>query len=216
MQPGNYSDSSESRSVVSDSLWPHRLYSPWNSPGQNTGVGRLSLLQGIFPTQGSNPGLPHCRRILCWLSHKGSPRILEWVAYPISSRSSQPRNRTEVPALQPDSLPTELSGTPIAQLWAIIVSNIIVWNLQVALITWKEVCDFIWWQMVTRLIVMITLQCVQMLNRYIVHLKPMGCCMSIILQLKKKRACGHEFRISHFGDKEIKTSKFWKFSACFD
>jgi len=54
---------SESRSVVSDSLGPHVLCSPWNSPGQNTGVGSLSLLQGIFPTQGSNPG-PHCRRIL--------------------------------------------------------------------------------------------------------------------------------------------------------
>ena len=39
-------------------------YSPWNSAGQNTGVGSLSLLQGIFPTQGSNPGLPHCRPIL--------------------------------------------------------------------------------------------------------------------------------------------------------
>ena len=52
---------SESHSVVSDSLWPHGLQSPWNSPGQNTGVGSLSLLQGIFPTQGSNPGLPHCR-----------------------------------------------------------------------------------------------------------------------------------------------------------
>ena len=60
-----------SRSVVSDSLWPHGLYSPWNSPGQNTGVGSLSLLQGIFPTQGSNPGLLHCRRILYQLSHKG-------------------------------------------------------------------------------------------------------------------------------------------------
>ena len=45
-------------------LWPHGLYSPWNSPGQNTGVGSLSLLQGIFPTQGSNPGLAHCRQIL--------------------------------------------------------------------------------------------------------------------------------------------------------
>ena len=42
----------------------HELYNPWDSPGQNTGVGSLSLLQGIFPTQGSNPGLPHCRRIL--------------------------------------------------------------------------------------------------------------------------------------------------------
>ena len=48
-------------------------YSPWNSPGQNTGVGSLSLLQVIFPTQGSNPGLPHCRRILYQLSFKGSP-----------------------------------------------------------------------------------------------------------------------------------------------
>ena len=52
---------SESRSVVSDSLRPHGLYSPWNSPGQNTGVDSRSLLQGIFPTQGWNPGLPHCR-----------------------------------------------------------------------------------------------------------------------------------------------------------
>ena len=47
--------------------------SPWNSPGQNTGMGSLSLLQGIFPTQGSNPGLPHCRRILYQLSHQESP-----------------------------------------------------------------------------------------------------------------------------------------------
>ena len=54
------------------------LYSPWNSPGQNTGVGRLSLLQEIFPTQGSNPGLPHCRRILYQLSHKGTPSNLYW------------------------------------------------------------------------------------------------------------------------------------------
>ena len=60
------------------------------------GVGSLSLLQGIFPTQGSNPGLLHCRWILYQLSHKGSPRILEWVAYPFSSGSSQPRNRTGV------------------------------------------------------------------------------------------------------------------------
>ena len=54
---------SESHSVVSDSLWPHGLYSPWNSPGQNTGVGSLSLLQGTFSTQGLNPSLPHCRQI---------------------------------------------------------------------------------------------------------------------------------------------------------
>ena len=53
------------------------LYCPWNSPGQNTGVGRLSLLQGIFPTQGLNSGTPHCRKILYQLSHKGSPRTLK-------------------------------------------------------------------------------------------------------------------------------------------
>ena len=61
---------------------------PWNSPGRNSGVGSLPLLQGIFPTQGSNPGLPHCRQILYQLNHKGSPRILEWVAYLFSNRSS--------------------------------------------------------------------------------------------------------------------------------
>ena len=60
----------ESHSVTSDSLRPHGL---WNSPGQNTAVGSLSLLQGIFPTQGSNPALRHCRQILYQLSYKGSP-----------------------------------------------------------------------------------------------------------------------------------------------
>ena len=85
---------SESHSVVSDSFWPHGLYSPWNSPGQNTGVGSLSLLQWIFPTQGSNPGLLHCRQILYQLSHKGSPRLLEFIAYPFSRGFSQPRNWT--------------------------------------------------------------------------------------------------------------------------
>ena len=74
----------------------HGLYSPWNSPGQNTGVRSLSLLQGIFPYRGSNPGLPHWRQILYQLSHQGNPRTLEWVAYPFSSGSSRPRNRTGV------------------------------------------------------------------------------------------------------------------------
>ena len=87
---------SESHSVP----WGHSvtpwIYSPWNSPGQNTRGGSLSPLQGIFPTQGSNPDLPHCRQILYQLSHKESPWILEWVAYPFSSKSSQPRNRTRV------------------------------------------------------------------------------------------------------------------------
>ena len=51
--------SSESRSVMSGSLWSYGLHSPWNPPGQNTGVGSYPLLQGIFPTQGSNPRLLH-------------------------------------------------------------------------------------------------------------------------------------------------------------
>ena len=91
-QPGK----SESHLVVSDSLRPHGLYSPWNSPGQNTAVGSLSLLQGIFSIQGLNPGLLHCKQILYQLNHQGSPRILEWVAYPFSSGSSWPRNWTTI------------------------------------------------------------------------------------------------------------------------
>ena len=58
------------------------LYRPWNSPGQNTGVGSLSLLQGIFLTQGANPGLLQCRWILYQLSHKGSPcKMLGWMKH---------------------------------------------------------------------------------------------------------------------------------------
>ena len=66
-----------------------------DSPGKNTGVGCHILLQGIFPTQGSNPGLPHCRQILYHLSDQGSPGILKWVAYPISRGSSWPRNQNQ-------------------------------------------------------------------------------------------------------------------------
>ena len=77
---------------MSNSLGPHGLYNPWNSPDQNTGVDSLSLLQGIFSTQRSNSSLLHCDQIFNQLSHKGSPRILEWVAYSFSSGSSQPRN----------------------------------------------------------------------------------------------------------------------------
>ena len=69
----------ESWSVVSNSLRRHGLYSPWNSPGQKPGVGSLSFLQGIFPTQGSNPGLPHCKRILYCLSHQASNSQPKWL-----------------------------------------------------------------------------------------------------------------------------------------
>ena len=87
---------SGSLSVASDSLWLHGLYSPCNSPGQNTGFSSLSLLQGIFPIQGLNPGVQQCRWILYQLSHKRSPRILDWVTYPFSSGSAWPRNRTGI------------------------------------------------------------------------------------------------------------------------
>ena len=90
------SSESASGSVMSDSLQPHGLYSPWNSPGLNTGECSLPLLHGIFPTQGSNPGVPHCSQILYQLSHKGSSKILEWVAYPFSRGSSWTRSWTGV------------------------------------------------------------------------------------------------------------------------
>ena len=84
--------------VVSDSLRSHglqpaRLLCPWDSPGKNTGV---DLLQGIFPTQGLNPGLQYFRWNLNHLSHQGSTRILEWEACPFSRGSSWPRNQTRV------------------------------------------------------------------------------------------------------------------------
>ena len=99
-------------SVVSDSLWPHGLYSPWTSPGQNAGVGSHSLFQRIFSTQGSNPRLPHCGQIPYLLSHKGSPRILEWVVHPFSSRSS--RNPTQVSCIAGGFFTNgEGNGTPL-------------------------------------------------------------------------------------------------------
>ena len=80
---------------------------------KNAGVGSVSLLQGIFLTQGLNWGLLHCRWILCHMSHQGSQRILGWVAYPFSRGSSWPRNWTSVSCLQEDLLSTELPGKPL-------------------------------------------------------------------------------------------------------
>jgi len=94
---------------------------PWNSSGQDTRVGSSSLLQEIFPTQGSNPGLWHCRWILYQLNHQGSPRILEWVAYPFFSGSSQPGIKLGSPTLQTDSLPAELPGNSPCHLWTEII-----------------------------------------------------------------------------------------------
>ena len=85
-------------SVMSDSAtpWTVGFFVHGDSPGKNTRMGCHALLQGIFPTQGLNPGLLHCRQILCHVSHQGSPRILEWVAFPFSRGTSQPRNQSGV------------------------------------------------------------------------------------------------------------------------
>ena len=97
---------------------------PWNSPGQNTGIGSLFLLQGIIPTQGLNPGLPHCRWILYQLSHKESPGILEQVAYPPPGDLHDPGIELGSPALPADSLPSELSGKPQYLLEVVLYSKL--------------------------------------------------------------------------------------------
>ena len=103
---------------------------PWNSPGQTTGMGSLSLLQGIFPTQRLNPHLLHCWWILYQLSHQGSPRILEWVAYPFSSGSPWPRNQTGVSCIAGGfftSWGTREAQHPGSQ-WKILVDNVSVYS----------------------------------------------------------------------------------------
>ena len=102
----------ESHSVGSSSLRPHGLYSPQNSPGQNTGMGILSLLQGIFPIQESNRGPLHYRRILYHLNHQGSQEY--WSGYPIPSSAdfSDPGIEPGYPPLQADSLPAEPPEKP--------------------------------------------------------------------------------------------------------
>ena len=86
---------SESCSAVSDSLRPHGLYSPWNSPGQNTGVGSLSLLQRILPNPGIEPSSPTL--LVDWLPAEPprKPKNLEWVTHPFFSGSSQSRKRNQ-------------------------------------------------------------------------------------------------------------------------
>ena len=103
---------------MSNSLRTHGLYSPWNSPGQNTGMGNLSPFQGIFPTERSKPGLPHCRWILYQLSHKGSPEInmgpmqsITWILESENlSRLEQERD-SDVAALRCESTQKEAART---------------------------------------------------------------------------------------------------------
>ena len=102
---------SESCSVESNFLGLHGLYSPWNSPGKNTGVGSLSLLQGIFLTQGSNSGLWHCRDSVPAVP-QGKSKNTGVSSLSLPGRSSRPRNRTLVSCIAGNSLPTELQGKP--------------------------------------------------------------------------------------------------------
>ena len=88
-------------------------------------MGSRSLLQGIFPTQGSNPGLLHCRWIFYQLSHQGSSRIQEWVAYPFFSRSSLPRNRIRVSCIAGGFFTSWATGKPNLTLK---VPNLKLWN----------------------------------------------------------------------------------------
>ena len=99
-------------------------YRPWNSPAQNNGVGSLSLLQGIFPTQGSNPGIPHCRWSLYQLSHKGSPRILEWAAIPSPEDLSDPGIKLGSPTLQADSL-SSYQGSPESESCSVVSDSLL-------------------------------------------------------------------------------------------
>ena len=84
---------------MSPTLQAYSLAAELSGKPKNTGVGILSLLQRIFLTWESNWGLLCCRRMLYQLSYQGSPRILEWVAYPFTRGSSPPRNRTGVSCL---------------------------------------------------------------------------------------------------------------------
>ena len=100
-------------------LRPHGLYSPWNSPGKNTAVGSCSLLQGIFTTQGSNPGLLHCRRILYQLSHKGSP-VRRYIHIIWLNRTAQYRAMKEKQSMRKDSKLMKMLVREIS-----IISNIV-------------------------------------------------------------------------------------------
>ena len=131
---------SESHSVMTNSLWPCGLYSPQNSPGQNTGVGNRSLLQQIFPTQGLNLGLLHCRQILYQLSHKGSPKTLKnwcFCTVVLEKTLKGPLDCKEIKTHYPGKQPSTIIGrtdaeaeTPI--LWPLDAKNWLMWKDPVA------------------------------------------------------------------------------------
>ena len=102
-----------SHSVMSNSFWT----------GKNIGMGCHTLLQGFFPTQRSNPGLPPCRWILYQLRHQGSPRILEWVLNPFSRGSSWLRNQNRVSCISGEFFTSWGLGNPNVSIGSPINSN---------------------------------------------------------------------------------------------
>ena len=105
-------------------------------------MGSLSFSKGIFPIQGLNPGLPHCRWILYQLSHKGSPRLLEWVAYLFSSGSSQSRNRSSVSCISGKFFTNwAIREVFIKQLkWKIVANPVLGWM-------WRNLISYtFWWE----------------------------------------------------------------------
>ena len=92
---------------------PWAIHSPWNSPGQNTGVGSLSLFQGIFPTQISNLGLLHCRQTLYPLSHQGSHLVAKVLEFQLQHQSFQCIFRTDFLSLQSKGLSRLFSNTTV-------------------------------------------------------------------------------------------------------
>ena len=102
------------RTLRPHGLQPARLLGPWGFSKQEYWRRLPGPPLGIFPTQGSNPGLPHCKWVLHRLSHQGSPWILEWVAYPFSREFPDPGIKLGSHALQEDSLPAKLPGKPVS------------------------------------------------------------------------------------------------------
>ena len=138
------SSESESGSVLSDSLQPRGLHSPRNSPGQNIGVGCLSLSRGSSQPRDWT-GFPHCRRILYQLSHKGSRGILKWVGYPFSSGSSQPRNQTRVSCIAGGFFTNYLPDCKQELCLTISKDKI---NTNVAFFKWMPKRFFMWYKMI--------------------------------------------------------------------
>ena len=128
-------------------LWPTRLLHPWDFPGKNTGVGCHFLLQGIFPTQGLNPGLLHCRQTLYPLSHQGSPTVYVPLPNknPIASQISRIRPKELLGSSHPffasalQSMSRAMVTKICYQTWIAWPLLCVGWIMKVAL-TWQCCC----------------------------------------------------------------------------